>query len=333
MARFGGSFLQSWQWGQFKQSLDEEVLRLSSTDGKFLAQIIKRPLFWNKSFFYLPRGPVWSQKESEGVKTYLERCIQRLEKETDGETVFLKVEFGREAEEVEVGLPFEPQKLGFCQSFKSYQPQDTLLVDLSSPLEDIYQQKLSSSTRYNIRYARRHDVKIAEMKQETDFEDFWKLLRKLAQRKNFEVHQKQYYKELFSLSKKDQTDRDLRVNFLGAYKEKQLIGGIIQTFYVQRGVNLHAANDYEYRNLNASDLLTWKAIKEAKKQGCNYYDLWGIIRKERFSSEQEYKQHDWYGLTSFKQKYGNRKVSYAGAFDFCFSPAWYKAYKFLSKFT
>ena len=56
-----GSFLQSWQWGDFQESLGNKVFRLKIThQNKIIgvAQIIKHKLPRNLSWLYCPRGPV-----------------------------------------------------------------------------------------------------------------------------------------------------------------------------------------------------------------------------------------------------------------------------------
>ena len=73
MTRNGGSFLQSWEWGQFQQSFGRSCRRLkipsfakASADKKDIrfendagqALVIKYDLPLGRSYLYCPRGPV-----------------------------------------------------------------------------------------------------------------------------------------------------------------------------------------------------------------------------------------------------------------------------------
>ena len=51
------SFLQSWEWGQFQQSVGREVKRLLWQDKIFL-QMIKMNLPLGRCYWYIPRGPL-----------------------------------------------------------------------------------------------------------------------------------------------------------------------------------------------------------------------------------------------------------------------------------
>ena len=62
-------------------------------------------------------------------------------------------------------------------------------------------------------------------------------------------------------------------------------------------------------------LSQWEQIKEAKKQGFQIYDFWGID------------EINWPGVTRFKNGFGGKEIEYIGAYDYVFQPWWYVVYK------
>ncbi len=59
-----GNLWQSWKWGNFQESLGRKVFRVvSEGEIKASAQIIKHTLPFGKSYFYIPRGPLWAEEE------------------------------------------------------------------------------------------------------------------------------------------------------------------------------------------------------------------------------------------------------------------------------
>jgi lipid II:glycine glycyltransferase (peptidoglycan interpeptide bridge formation enzyme) len=327
-----GDFLQSWGWGALKESRGRQVFRFAEDKGNsfFRAQIIKKHLWKNKSFFYCPRGPVGLEKK-RGTSDVLKKFIKSASKQAKKvDACFLRAELPYESDKPHIEPPAFLEKQGFLKAPRSHQPVDTLVKDISGSSEEILA-GFKSKTRYNIRLAKRKGVKIRRLKREEEFEDFYALLKNLSQAKDFGILKKEHYKNLFELSREKKDRNGLQIVFLGAFHEKNLIGAVIGVCFHGRGYYLHGANDYEKRELMGSYLLQWALINELKKLGAKSYDLWGVIREEKFSSKEAYKQDDWYGITRFKEKFGGAKKSYLGAYDSAFQPSFYKAYRFYRK--
>ncbi|PIR57215.1 MAG: hypothetical protein COU72_02100, partial [Parcubacteria group bacterium CG10_big_fil_rev_8_21_14_0_10_41_35] len=53
-------FLQSWEWGEFQQSLNREVARLVWNDAAYV-QAIKHHLLIGKHYWYIPHGFVFKK--------------------------------------------------------------------------------------------------------------------------------------------------------------------------------------------------------------------------------------------------------------------------------
>ena len=58
-----GSFLQSWEWGDFQKAQNKKIWRLVVKDKdqiKAVGLVIRQPLPFGFSYLYSPRGPVLS---------------------------------------------------------------------------------------------------------------------------------------------------------------------------------------------------------------------------------------------------------------------------------
>lgn len=330
--KLNGGFLQSWGWGKLNQDSKTKVLRVAEqkSEPPFRAQVIKKDLWGNRNFFYCPRGPLGVRNTKRGfehTRNFIELLSKRAKKEN---VCFLRTELPFESKNVHPEPPSSIEESGFASVDKAHQPQDTLIKDISASAQDILAD-FDSKTRYNIRLAKRKEVQIKNISREEEFEKFYQLLRELSQNKDFEILEKEHYKKLFQLSNREEDRYELQLLFLGAYHDGDLIGGLFGAYFNNRGYYLHGANDYEKRNLMGSYLLQWALINELKDLGAKEYDLWGVIREERFTSKKAYKEDDWYGITRFKEKFGGEKRSYPGAFDYPFQPYFYKAYSTLRR--
>ena len=132
------------------------------------------------------------------------------------------------------------------------------------------------------------------------------MLQDTAKRGRFKIHPEEHYEKMLKISGMEL--------FVAEYQNKIIAANIV-LFYGKRAIYLHGASDYEYRNLMAPYLLQWHQILEAKKQGRNEYDFWGIDEKK------------WPGVTRFKKGFSGKEIFYPGAYDLVFQPLWYRIYK------
>jgi len=284
-----GCFLQSWQWGQFQQSLGRKVFRISA-DEKILGQIIKHNLPFNKSFLYCPRGPLF---QGQIDKNFFNKIKEIAQKEN---AIFLKVEPNLDIKSL--------------KKSNSIQPQTTLIIDLENSEEALLNQ-MSSKTRYNIRLAQKKNVKIEIIAKpdQKDIEIFWQLANQTAGRDNFKLYPKKYYQKMIAVLSEE---RMLKL-FTAKYEDKVIVSNTM-IFFGNTAYYLHGSSDYNARNLMAPHLCQWQAILKAKMMGLKYYDFWGVDEIK------------WPGVTRFKKGFGGREASYQGAYDLIFQPIWYKLY-------
>jgi len=288
-----GSFLQSYQWGEFQKSYGRRIWRIEETGVKAL--VIRQSLPLGKNYLYCPRGPIGSLDE------FIKKAKSLAQQE---KSIFLKIE---------PDAGFSQDLGGFRKSAKEIQPSKTIVLDISGPEEEILSH-LRPKTRYNIRLAARRGVKIQKSSHEKSLEEFLKLASQTAQRDNFHLHPAQYYQKMIEVLGKD----GLIELYLAKDKDK-IIAADLVVFFGQTATYLHGASDYHYRQLMAPYLLKWQEIRDARKLGLKYFDFYGI------------NEIKWPGVTRFKKGFGGRAITYSGAYDLVFNSFWYRGYHLARK--
>lgn len=280
------SLLQSAHWQEFQKALGFQVWRLNQI------LVIKRNLPLGKNYLYSPRPSI--------VKSDFLEEVRKIAKKEG--SIFFKVE-------PQNNFQFSPSVGGFNFQIspKQIQPQKTLILDIDKPEEDLLAQ-MHSKTRYNIRLAEKKGVIIRQDNEQVN--SFIELLEQTAQRDKFHLHPREYYRQMIKIL----GSMGIVKLFLAEYQNKVIAANLI-SFFGRTAAYLHGASDYNSRSLMAPYLIQWRAILEAKKNGCGYYDFWGI-------DQQKYP-----GVTRFKKGFNGQEINYSGSFDLIFQPIWYKIYQ------
>ncbi len=187
---------------------------------------------------------------------------------------------------------------------KDVQPSKTLILTLAGPEEEILA-RMHSKTRYNIRLAQKHGVKVSTS---NDIEIFLFLLHQTTKRDKFKAHADEYYRHLLSLGP------SFVKLYFAEYKNKILAANMM-VFFGKTVTYLHGASSNQHRPVMAPHFLHWSIISQVKKDGYAYYDFWGISQKK------------WPSLTCFKKSFGGRVVDYPGTYDLVLDKKWYFLYK------
>lgn len=308
IVKHNGSFLQSWEWGEFQKGLGRKICRLSSRDNSINNLWIKYPLPFGKCYIYCPRP-------AKDTLSCLSDLIPELKTIAFQEkAIFLKIEPELDAEDLE---KFSLNQLGFTKSFKQIQPKNTLVLDLTKTEQELLKQ-MKPKTRYNIKLAQRKDLRVITgeslVDKEKYFDRFWQLMRETAERNEFHLHSRNYYQRQLSLP--------FIKLFLIEYQQ-EIVAGAMIVFFGGLVTYIHGASSDDYKNLMAPYLLHWEIIKYAKENGFKEYDFWGINAK--------LDQKDWGGITRFKNGFGGKEVCYSGAYDLVLNKTWYGIYKFSKK--
>lgn len=302
--------LQSWQWGEFKEKLGIKVVRIGLFDKKNIKaglQILIHPLpKTKKTVAYLPKCAMLENQ----MLTALKKIGQ------DFNAIFMKIEpnvtptpFGAgQASGKEFflknGLPYGRPL------FTKY----TFQIDLKLTEEKLLA-KMKSKTRYNVRVAQKYGVKVVEDNSQTAFNNYLDLTFKTTKRQKFYAHDRDYHKKMWQVLKPAGIAHLLKAT----YKGKVLVAWVVFSFnnvlYYPYG-----ASSREHKEVMASNLMMWEAIKFGKKLDCHTFDLWGCLGPEPSPKD------PWYGFHRFKLGYGPSLIEFIGTFDLVIQPSFYSLY-------
>jgi len=302
-----GGLLQSWNWGEFQAGLNKKIFRLGVCDETKIvaaALIVQHVMPLGFSYLYLPRGPVIAKATDESaVGEYLFIAIKKIARAE--KSIFLRLDPPWENGD-------ELIKLGF-KLIGQVQPKNTLILDLHLSEAELLSQ-MKPKTRYNIKLAQKHKVKIVRSdKNGKDFAAFWKLLEQTSERDKIKSHSKNYYRTMLKLPE---------LELVLAYAGDELATANIMATIGKRRIYLHGASNYLLRDKMAPYLLQWEMIRQAKSAGLQYYDFWGVDEIK------------WPGVTRFKQGFAPKKkfTEYIGAYDLVYYKVFYRLYNLIKKF-
>lgn len=300
-----GSFLQSFEWGNFQEQFSAKVWRVEVNKGNeraLEAQIIKERAFW-LTYFYIPYGPVFNerfslQEKQEAFNLFLKNIYELAQKQ---KAWFLRIE-------PIVPLP-KIENFYFRDSLKRNQPQRTLVLDLKKSEKELLA-ALRTRTRYNVRLAQRKGVTIKILNDYAPV--FYHLLKKTGKRQRFSFFPEEHYEKFFRVK-----SQDFQVKmFLAEYQGKVIVASIV-VFFGNNAISLHTGLDYQQRAIKGAELLRWQVILYAKERGCKLSDFWGIDEKK------------FPGVSSFKKNFGGKEMEYPLAVDVVFNNTGYQVYKII----
>lgn len=308
----GAHLLQSSTWGELKNAFGWQARRVAVD--KAGAQILFRPLPLGLSMAYVPRGPVgssWGELWPE-----VDAACRK------GRAVFLKLE--PDQWEKTPGKPGEadPQILpppGFRASPHSIQPPRTLVVSLDDD-EDALLARMKQKTRYNIKLALKKGILV---RKSADIQTFYRLMEVTSQRDRFGVHSLAYYQKAYELF----YCRGECELFIAEYEGEPLAG--LMVFCRQgRSWYFYGGSSDAHRDRMPTYLLQWEAMRWARHQGCNEYDLWGVPDADETTLEAQFAERNdgLWGVYRFKRGFGGELRRAAGPWDRVYNPVLYAFY-------
>jgi lipid II:glycine glycyltransferase (peptidoglycan interpeptide bridge formation enzyme) len=298
--------LQSWEWGEFREKTGIKVIRRIAFDKQkavyaFQVTIHKIPRI-SYTIGYIPKGLMPSEEVLEELK--------KIGKEEG--YIFVKLE---------PNVEISPNILisQYPNIHKSSHPlftKYTFQLDLTKSEEELLK-NMYSKTRYNIRVAQKHGVTIEEDNSDTAFEEYIRLMKETTTRQKYYAHTIDYHRKMWETLK---SQNNLSAHLLVAtYKGKTLVAWIV---FVFNGVLYYpyGASSSEHREVMASNLMMWEAIRFGKKMGCSLFDMWGSLGPNPNT------QDPWYGFHRFKEGYGAKLVEFIGSYDLILNLTLYQFY-------
>lgn len=312
-----GHLLQLGRWGALKARFGWQAVRLAlEQDGELRAgaQVLFRRLPLGRTLAYVPKGPVMDFDDDAMAQLWL--ALHQLARSR--RAILLKVE---------PELPDDPalaarlREWGFRPSPQTVQPRRTIWVDLTAD-EKVILARMKSKTRYNIRLAARKGVQVREGTLD-DFDAFYALMQETGARDGFPVHSREYYQAAHRLF----VPTGLARLFLAFYGD-ELLSALMAFAGGDKAWYFYGASSNRQRNRMPNYLLQWEAMRWAKTRGCAAYDLWGIPDEDEATLETQFtaRRDGLWGVYRFKRGFGGRMHRYLGAYDYVYSPLWYRLY-------
>lgn len=304
-----GHLLQTTAWGELKSRFGWSAQRLGvERDGAMVAgaQILYRRLPLGLTLAYVPRGPVRDPNDRD----VLAALINAISRAARAHGAFaLKIEPNWESATESPPLSKgEGARKGVC-----IQPHTTIHVDLTPDLDAILAQ-MKPKWRYNIRLAERKGITVREGTA-GDLPKFYELLQVTSHRDAFPIHTLAYYHAAYELL----TACDRARLFVAEYVSEP-VAAVFVSALADEAIYLYGASGNAHRDKMPNHALHWHAMQWAKALGCAHYDLWGVGATAEADAENAHSRAPLQsGLYQFKQGFGGRVVTYAGASDVIFS--------------
>jgi lipid II:glycine glycyltransferase (peptidoglycan interpeptide bridge formation enzyme) len=296
--------LQSEKWGEFRKNTGVGVVRIDD-----LQITIHNLPHTNYKIGYLPKGPDINQ-------VMINKLFELGKKEN---CIFIQLEPNVEKT--------AGKKYVFKNLVESTHPLFTkynFILDLTKS-EDELLSNMNQKTRYNIRLAEKKGVRVVEDNSDQGFEEYLELSKETTQRQKFFAHNEKYHKTLWQTFK-EKNDKEISIHLLKAvYNKETLVTWIL--FVLGDTLNYpYGASSDKYREVMASNLMMWEAIKFGKGLGLKKFDMWGAANVLDPKPDNVY-----YGFHKFKAGFGPRHVEYMGSFDLIINKNLYFVYKILNK--
>lgn len=301
--------MQSWEWGEFRESIGTDVGRWGLYENDELVTVFEltfHPIpFTSYTIGYLPKGPFPDEN--------LAQALAQIAKEKN--CAFIKIE-----PNIEVTRHKEQVISSFKESPKALFTKHNFVLDITPP-EEALLKKMRPKTRYNIRVAEKNGVEVQERTDDEALETYLKLYFETTKRQGYHGHTPEYHRAVWKTLRQSNMARLL----IATYQKEPLTAWMLINFrdslYYPYG-----GSSETHRNVMASNLVAWEAIKLGKKLGLKNLDMWGALGEDADPKD------PWYGFHKFKAGYGGKLVEYIGTYDLVINPIIYHAVNLLESF-
>jgi lipid II:glycine glycyltransferase (peptidoglycan interpeptide bridge formation enzyme) len=302
--------LQSNEWGEFRKKTGLKVIRSNQVQ-MTIHPIPHTP--W--AIGYLPKGPL----PTEGMISELTKIGKKEN------CIFIQlepnVEKGQESETWKLKIGNWKLQSAAHPLFTKY----TFILDLTKSEEELLK-AMKPKTRYNIKVALKHGVKIVEDNSDKAFADYLKITDETTKRQKFYAHTHKYHRLMWETlgNQKIENNKLTAHLFLAKYQNQTLAAWILfvykDTLYYPYG-----SSSSLHKETMASNLMMWEAIKFGKRLGLQKFDMWGSLGNNPNEKD------PWYGFHRFKEGYGPKHAEFVGSFDLVINPLLYRLYKIMDK--
>jgi peptidoglycan pentaglycine glycine transferase (the first glycine) len=344
-------FLQTYEWGQIKakyswtpyyavwtddgkfyiyQTIEHETLSIEHYVAAAMIlkkQILSRGLNARLSILYAPKGPLLDWNNT-ALRTRILNDLQSFAKKQGA--IFLKIDpdivlargvpnsEGDVIENSGKTARSELTRRGWVYSSDQIQFRNTVIIDLSVS-EEVMLARMKPKTRYNVRLAEKKGVSV-RVGTLDDLPMLYKMYAETSVRDGFVIRDENYYMTVWKLFMHlSAADGQPSAIPLIAEVDGEPVAAIFLFMFAGRAYYVYGMSCNLHREKMPTYFLQWEAMKRAKANGCNVYDLWG--------APEEFNENDsMWGVYRFKEGLGGEVVRTLGAYDFVPNKLWYKLY-------
>lgn len=342
----GAHFLQTWQWAQVKAqggwrahflAWDEQGLHAwqgskppaLSLPLRAAALVLQKPvpvggLGARLCLLYAPKGPLLAWEDTSLRRRVLDD-LQAFARRLGG--IFLKMDpdvpvwtgglpgSGQE-QAIETGqtLQRELSARGWRFSSEQIQFRNTVLLPVHLPEADLLAH-MKQKTRYNLRLAQKKGVKV-RLATPADWPLLYRMYAETARRDGFLLREEAYYRLVWSQFERGEAPL---AQALLAEAEGEALAAVYLFAFAKRAYYVYGMSRDAQREKMPNYLLQWEAMRWARAQGCEVYDLWGA--PDTFDEQDRL-----WGVYRFKEGLGGETACTLGAWDYVPNSLWYGLY-------
>lgn len=289
--------LQTFEWGEFREKTGRKIVRAGMFENEKLINTIQFSLhpfpILGFKVGYFPKGPY-------PTKELIESLIKFGKKNN---CAFIQLEPNCEIDENHNSEQILKNFPELAESKKPMFTKYTYYIDLKKTPEELMAQ-MKEKTRYNVRLSEKKGVTVKEETGDQSFAEYLTLLQETAARDHFFAHNQTYHRTLWSTLKGTGLIRLL----VARYEGKPLVAWVL---FVLKDKLYYAygASSSNNREVMASNLMYFEAMKFGQRLGLTTFDLWGSLGPNPDPKD------SFYGFHRFKEGYGGRLVEFVGSYD------------------
>jgi peptidoglycan pentaglycine glycine transferase (the first glycine) len=279
--------LQSTGWASLKSATGWQAERYVLEDDRGrrgLAQVLRKRVGPSLAITYAPRGPLCDDGALPEAIEALRGGLGR------GLVISLLCDPEVPASD---DLASELARRGVKRSNVYVQPRRTLLIDLSQDPEAMLA-AMRKKTRQYIRKAEREGVATEET---TDLARFHRLLRGVAERDAFGIHDLAYFASLVDAFGE-------RLHILMARIGAEDVGALLVIRMGDRAWELFGGWSGTHAEQRPFYLLKWRSLMRMQQLGVRRYDMWGLAEGDELA-----------GVENFKLGFGGEVATWIGALE------------------
>ncbi len=298
------NFLQSKQWQDLHEKLGMKTTTRILYDGNemsgFMLVVVKDAK--RGRYLEIAGGPLF---DSTNLKLWeaINKEIQAIGKKYDA--VFARVRLQTTKSNKTETLLINS---GYKKAPMHLHAEHTSVIDLEPTVENLLE-NMRRQTRYEVKKSKKQDITVQAYPARDKISQFIDLQQETAKRQGFITSSPTFLK---ALTESFGDSVKIYVSEHGG----DILNMALVILQGKEAVYFEAASSEKSYKFSGSYALLWQLIQDAKKDGYERLNLWGIAYNDD-------PQNRYAGVTTFKRGFGGQDITYMPAHDFVFNKTKY----------